>query len=273
MKKNTNDLPESTKKTVSSLLMSMAITTVSSLMANSLWAEALWPILETKTCAPVVTLSLGPGWAAPGNSETFNLQSDIRKTYNVTSSGEAFPAGELFVGWQMPIGFNLLLQLGVEGEMAHNAQLTGTIWEDANPNFNNYNYSFDVNHSQIAIKGKLLSDVNMVVQPYVSASIGYGNNNAHEFTISPKIFQEIPAPFFTDNSVSALNYAFGIGIQKAINPSFQLGVGYEFANYGKAQLSPAAGQTIGNGLSALHVFTNQLLFSATYVFNEREGRV
>jgi len=67
--------------------------------------------------------------------------------------------------------------------------------------------------------------------------------------------------------------AFGIGIQKAINPSFQVGVGYEFANFGKAQLNPAAGQTVNGGLSALHVFTNQLLFNVSYVFNERARRV
>lgn len=269
MKRHTNPSMDMNKKRQLFLIVS----TIGTLITNSLWAEALWPILETKTSAPVVTLSLGPGWTAPGNSRTFNLQSDIKKTYNVTNSGNAFPAGELFLAWQAPIGFNLLFQIGVEGETAQSAQLTGTIWEDADPNFNNYNYSYNVSHSQIAVKGKLLSDVNMVIQPYISASIGYGRNKAHGFRISPKIYQEIPAPFFTDGSVDALNYAFGIGIQKAINPSFQVGVGYEFANFGKAQLSPAAGQTVNGGLSALHVFANQLLFSATYVFNERESRM
>lgn len=249
----------------------VVIAAVSSLLITQAHAEDLWPIME-KACGPVMTLSLGPGWPSPGNSKTLNLQSDIRKTYNVTSNSQAFPAGEFFVGWQVPTGFNLLFQMGLEIEAVHNAQLTGTIWEDADPGFNNYNYTYNVNHKQLAIKGKVLSDVNMVLQPYVSASIGYGANSAHNFTISPKIVQEVPAPFFNSHSMSSLTYAFGIGVQKAISSSWQFGAGYEFANLGKSQLAAAAGQTENTGLSATHFFTNQLLFSVSYVFVESESR-
>ncbi len=252
-------------------IYTIVLATVSALIATEAYAEDLWPILETKTSAPFVTLSIGPGWTTSGNSETFNLQSDITKTYNVTNNSQAFAAGEVFAGWQIPVN-TLLFQIGLEFEGAHNAQLTGSIWEDADPNFNNYNYTYKVDHTQLAVKGKLLSDVNMVVQPYVSASIGYGMNNAHEFSISPKICEEVPAPFFTSQTINSLNYAFGIGIQKPINSSWQFGVGYEFANLGKSQLGDAPGQTVNSGISATHLFTNQLLFSASYVFSERASR-
>lgn len=251
---------------------SLVIAILSGLTAIPSHAEDLWPILETRTSSPFVTLALGPGWTTSGNSKTFNLQSDIRKTYNVNNNSQAFPAGEIFAGWQMPVGFNLLFQLGLELEGVYGAMLTGSIWEDANSDFNNYKYSYKINHSQVAVKGKLLSDVNMVVQPYVSASIGYGINDAHDFTITPKIYQEVPAPAFYSRNVKGLDYAFGIGIQKVFNSSVQLGIGYEFANLGKNGLGDAPGQTENTGIKQSHMYTNQLLFSLTYVFVETESR-
>lgn len=253
-------------------IYTIAIATLSSLMTMQSHAEDLWPLQETTTSSPFVTASVGPGWTTSGNSKTFYLQSDIRKTYNVTNNSQAFATAELFGGWQMPIGFNLLFQLGVEGKWVHNAELSGSIWEDADSDFNNYNYTYQVNRSQVSAKGKLLSDVNMIVQPYVSASIGYGMNSAHDFTITPKIYEEVPAPAFLSRNVRGLNYAFGIGIQKVVNASWQFGVGYEFANLGKTGLGDAPDQTVNTGIKQSHLFTNQLLFSASYVFVSKEGR-
>ncbi len=253
-------------------IYTIVIATLSSFITMQSYAEDLWPIQETTVSSPFVTLSLGPGWTTSGNSKTFYLQSDIRKTYNVSNNSQAFSTADLFGGWQIPTGFNLLFQLGIDVKGVHNAELSGSIWEDADSNFNNYKYTYKVNRTQVSVKGQLLSDVNMVVQPYVNASIGYGVNSAHDFTITPKIYEEVPAPAFSSGNLRSLNYAFGIGIQKVVNTSWQFGVGYEFANLGKSQLGDAPGQTVNSGIKASHLFTNQLLFSASYVFVTKEGR-
>ena len=108
-------------------------------------------------------------------------------------------------------------------------------------------------------------DFNQMVQPYVSGSLGVGFNRAHDFTITPKIFEEVPAPNFTDNRTTAFTYTLGIGVQKALTTNWQAGIGYEFANWGKSQLGRAPGQTLNSGLHLSHLYTNQLQFSLSYV--------
>ncbi|MDI1351991.1 MAG: hypothetical protein PSV35_04360 [bacterium] len=75
-----------------------------------------------------------------------------------------------------------------------------------------------------------------MVTPYVSGSMGVGFNRARGFTITPKIIQEIPAPEFTPHTETAFTYTLGIDIQKALTPNVQVGIGYEFTDWGKSIL-------------------------------------
>ena len=117
----------------------------------------------------------------------------------------------------------------------------------------------------LALKGKLLADDMLtLVTPYLSGSIGVGFNRSHHFTISPKLFNEVPAPEFNSHTKTAFSYTLGTGIQKALNEYWQVGIGYEFADWGKSNLSAAYGQSINSGLQLNHLYTNQLQFSVSY---------
>jgi opacity protein-like surface antigen len=82
---------------------------------------------------------------------------------------------------------------------------------------------------------------------------------------TPTIFQAIVNPNFSSNTKSSFTYTLGAGVQKMLNNNWQVGVGYEFADWGKSQLGRAAGQTLGNGLALSHLYTNGILFNITYL--------
>ena len=213
----------------------------------------------------VVTLSAGPVWTSSGETQTFYLQPMTQKTYAADSNSTVLADGELFLGVQRPINAKLDGQLGLAVATTSNANLSGNIWDDALPQFNNFNYAYNVQHTHIAVKGKLIQDMGHACKPYVSGSLGVGFNQARHFTSIPTLFEATPTPNFQSNTTTALTYTVGIGVQRAINQHWQAGMGYEFADWGQSQLARAAGQTMGQGLSLNHLYTNGLQFSLSYL--------
>ena len=51
------------------------------------------------------------------------------------------------------------------------ATLSGNIWDDADPQFNNYTYQYHIKHSQIALKGKLLGNLGWPVMPWIGVQL------------------------------------------------------------------------------------------------------
>src|SRR5438445_2072890 len=123
---------------------------------------------ETKNSAVtdnhfVIGLSAGPTWMSGNKTQTLFLEPDIQKTYTADNTTNDFPSAELFLGWQKILSANLkgqslIGQLGIAVATAGNAKLQGDIWEDADPNFNNFNYSYKIRHTQVAVKGRLIGD-------------------------------------------------------------------------------------------------------------------
>ena len=134
----------------------------------------------------LIGLSAGPTWTSGNKTQTIDLQPDITKTYTADNNTFYFPSAELFVGWQKPLVSHLmkqsvLSQLGIAVAGAGNAKLTGDIWEDADPDFNNFNYSNKIKHAHVAIKGRLIGNCGFFVEPYISASAGIGFNRAYDY--------------------------------------------------------------------------------------------
>ena len=220
--------------------------------------------LEMLKSSGVATLSLGPVWENNGNTQTFYLAPNIEKIYAANHASHALVDGEIFLGIQKPIREKLEGQIGLAVATTGNASLSGNIWDDAQFQFNNYTYDYQVRHTHVAIKGKLLADRGYVVTPWVSGSLGVGFNQAHDFSNAPLISQAVVMPDFASNTTTAFTYTLGVGVERYLNPHWKAGIGYEFADWGKSQLSRASGQTLNNGLSLSHLYTNGFLFNLTY---------
>lgn len=236
---------------------------LSLLLANSTLAGTMGQV--TNSWLPVMSLSLGPAWSDAGKTQTFYLQPDVEKTYSANKKNKVLLSGEFFLGGQHLITNNLYGQLGLAIAGAGSAKLQGDIWEDADPDFNNFFYQYKVNHLGLALKGKLFADLGYFVQPFISGSAGLGFNQARGFKIRPKIFEEIPAPGFAGHTETAFSYTIGAGVQKALNEQWQVGLGYEFADWGKSHLAKASGQSLNEGLCLNHLYTNGLQLSLSYL--------
>lgn len=213
----------------------------------------------------VATFSLGPVWENAGRTQTFYLTDELEKTFDAHKTNKALINGELFLGAVKTLSAKIQAQFGLAVAATSSAKLRGHIWDDADEEFDNYLYSYKVQHTHIAVKGKLVADAGYWLMPWVSASVGVGFNDAHSYGNIPTIEEAVENPNFASHTQTTFSYTLGVGVQKAINNHWQVGVGYEFADWGKSNLGRAVTQTIGTGLRLNHLYTNGALFNLTYV--------
>lgn len=213
----------------------------------------------------VVALSAGPALSNNGHTQTIRLQPDLEQTYAASNTSQLLASGEIFIGLQQTLNARYTAQFGLALAASSNANLNGDIWQDADPDFNNFSYKYQVSHAHVAVKGKFLADLGQMVKPYVSGSLGVGFNRAHDFSMTSKLFQQIVPPAFEANTITSLTYTVGAGIQKDLNEHWQAGLGYEFADWGNSQLARAYGQTLNSGLTLSNLYTNSLQFYLSYI--------
>lgn len=228
-------------------------------------AGTVGPISSTPNLTYVATLSAGPVWAEKGTTQTFFLAPGILKSYVADNSTSALASGEIFLGIQKKTSSPWYGQLGLAAAFTGNATLQGVIWDDAQSQFDNLIYRYQVQHSRISVKGKLLVDTYYSLIPWISGSAGVGFNRAHNYSNRPIIFEALPNANFSNRSQTAFTYSVGAGVQKALNLHWQVGIGYEFADWGKNQLGRAFEQTLNSGLKVNHLYTNGVLFNLTYI--------
>ncbi|STX88285.1 outer membrane protein [Legionella feeleii] len=227
--------------------------------------------LSTNHAGYVFTLSAGPVWTQTPDTETFYLEPEVLRSYVPDNDRDTLAVGELFLGIQRPLYKTINGQIGLAFATTGNANFSGYIWESADPQFNNYVYGYRIQHSHIAIKGKLLTegrvylDKEYAFQPWIDASVGLGLNQARRYYSTPIIPEALPTPGFSSNSKASFTYTVGAGLQKELTSNWQIGIGYQFADWGKSRFGRAAGQSMNNGLTLNHVYTNGVLFNLTYL--------
>jgi opacity protein-like surface antigen len=214
----------------------------------------------------VVTLSGGPVWDTSNDTQTLQLTPYIKKSYQGHNQANVLAYGELFMGFQRDLNPKTQGQLGLALGLANKTSVSGDIWDDADPNFDNYTYAYDVRHAHILLKGKVVTDSGYYdLKPYLSAGVGVGLNKAGNYSSTPLIFEAVPTPDFASNSTVALALTLGLGVQRPISDKLQAGIGYEFGSWGKSHLGRAFGQTTNEELSLNHLYTNAILVNLTYL--------
>jgi len=249
------------------LLMSACLSGFAQAGVNAVESATSFPskLLDTLKSSGVVVLSVGPVWENAGNTQTFYLAPGIEKTYAAKQASHALVDGEIFLGVQKPLREKLQGQLGLAVATTGNAAVSGYIWDDAQAQFNNYTYKYQVKHTHVAVKGKLLADKGYILTPWINGSLGVGFNQAHDYSNTPIISEAIVMPNFASQTTTAFTYTVGAGFQRNFNAHWQGGIGYEFADWGKSQLGRASGQTLNSGLFLSHLYTNGFLFNLTYL--------
>lgn len=217
--------------------------------------------------AYVVMLSAGPGWVGNHATQNISFEPDLDYGFDGRSTSKTLLNGEIFLGFQHFLTKRLQGELGLAFAGSSNAQFYGDVWVDANPNLNDFNYQFNIDHAHVSVKEKVLFQMlaPQDVIPYVSGSIGVGFNYSHHFQITPKIYEQLPPTNFNANTTTALTYTLGVGLQKILSAHWQVGVGYDFADWGKSQFDRAPEQQINTGLTLSHVYIHALMVNVTYL--------
>jgi hypothetical protein len=222
----------------------------------------------------VASFSVGPISQKGGKTQNIILTPSINKTFvaardeqNIVDEeiSQVLGQAELFFGVQPLFNVPFQSNFGVALAATTNAKLNGVIWEGGYPQFNNYTYSYKIQHLHIAFKTKVLAPLEWSFLPWVSAGLGVGLNRAYDFKSAPTIYEALPVPGFGSSTKTALTYSLGVGIQYVYSSNWQIGLGYEFADWGKSELSRAEGQSLGAGVKLDHLYTDGILLNLTYL--------
>lgn len=212
----------------------------------------------------VLTLSGGLAFAYPGQAQTLFLSPSIEKYYTANSTNQLMASGELFFGLQQTWTPHFQTQIGLAFGGTDNAKVSGDIWDDGLAMFDNYTYQYKVSNVHLSLKGKMLGNWGWKYKPWISASIGAAWNRAYDFSNTPSIYEALPTPNFANKTSNAFTYSLGFGVDYRWNNEWSIGLGYEFADWGKSELGSASGQTTGQGLAMQHVYTQSLLVNLSY---------
>jgi len=214
----------------------------------------------------IMSFSGGAAWGLSGDAHTFNLDPNVCRTFTASDSNQPMAIGEFFIGEQRALTPRFQGALGLAFGITSGLKRTGDIWEQANPNFDHYTYEYSIKHQYISVKGKLLGEpLRYSLSPYGTLSLGLGFNEASDYRSTPKIEEASELLPFKKHTHRSFTYALGVGLQSALNSTWSVGVGYEFADIGKNQLGPADDQTFNRGISLNHLYTNSALISLTYL--------
>lgn len=140
---------------------------------------------------------------------------------------------------------------------------SGSIWQFGLPDYENYKYSYQIQSSRVVATGKLLSTYHQKYHPYVSGELGASFNRAVGYNETPLIEEADSMEPFTSRTKSSLSWGIGVGVDVDVRTGLRLGVGYQFADLGKASLGQSLTQETHQTLSINHLYDNQVRIQLT----------
>ncbi len=243
------------------------------LLAHSAYADGI--LDPTPGWLKVVTVSGGPAWTSPGENQMYVAPMQpfpytyIR--YNAHKDTDTIATGEAFMGLQRNFSA-LALRLGIAIAGSTPATLTGSFSVDGQPVTD---YSYKVSHVYVAGKAMLIACPNYWINPYLSSSIGVGFNSSKDFSTTNQLYVGVAnganvvlVPFdFDSNTTGSLSYTVGTGVNVKLNSNWEVGVGYEFADWGKSQLSTTPVVSNVFAMPKLNnLYTHELQFSLSFLY-------
>jgi len=213
----------------------------------------------------VLSISGNIAWTNPGQTQTFDIVPDLNQTYYDLSKTSLVSVFEGFIGLQTALNANLDGQLGVVIVGAPEVYLNGNIEQEANPDFNNYNYSYKIQHTHVAAQAKLFYNSSLPLSPYIMASLGAGNNKSYDYYQSSKLFEVFDQRLFNNDKTISFVYTLGAGFQSKLYQYIFFNIGYEFSDWGKSRVAPGYEQDNQNSIKLSHFYANQLQFGLSLI--------
>jgi opacity protein-like surface antigen len=225
----------------------------------------------------IVTLSGGLAMATVGDAQTYiedpsdantrrilspNRASQSRMLYGA-SFGVEVPFWETFAV-QMGLGYYQISPYTVNGSMVH---IIGTTPRGT------YDYRYNISSSQVLLESKLSMALGQTKRyhPYLGLGAGVAFNRFDGFSdVHVSGGPPIEQIGFASGSNTTLAYMAGLGIDIDLFKSWRVGLGYRYANLGKAEsgsVIPASGVVAAPGtLKQKEMTAHEFLLQISYLF-------
>ncbi|MFI4956627.1 MAG: outer membrane protein [Gammaproteobacteria bacterium] len=204
--------------------------------------------------APITTFSAGPAWENNGDAKTINVSPSVEQHYTVNDGTETLGQGELFLASGFKVAPQWRMNLGILLGAIEVAEISGDVLQHG---VDVGSYEYRVSHLRTGIKDKVLFDFGSPFLPWASFSIGASFNHAYNF-------ESDTMPTFRSNIMPSFTYSLGAGFQYAFSDHWQIGMGYEFTDWGKHELDEPVGYPGNDYLSSANFYTHGLLFNIAY---------
>ena len=171
--------------------------------------------------------------------------------FGIGLEGRALP----FLSWQA----------GVSGYWNTPLNREGDVWQFGLPEFNNFHYHYKIQSSRVMAIAKLLTNYRELLHPYISGELGAAFNRSRSYYEKPLIEEAVAMSPFSDHTQSSFAWGVGAGIDVDVGAHLRLGLGYQFADLGRAKLGLSPAEETKETLSNPNLYTHQARFQLTAV--------
>ncbi|MCL9684364.1 outer membrane protein [Legionella maioricensis] len=233
------------------------------LVSESVLAKHLLKESTDLIFRPFGVFNVGADFIRSGRSQTVTLLPPFSNHY--TNSDNYQSSGSLGggLGIESFKSERLFWQLGVSAYFDSQVTNSGDVWQFGLPEFNNLTYSYQTQYSRIVASGKILSTVKQRIHPYLSGELGVGFNRVSGYHEIPLIPEVLPMSPFRSATQSSFTWGAGVGLDVDLNAPVRLGIGYQFADLGKASLGLSPAQLTNDTLHVSNSYTHQVRIQLT----------
>jgi opacity protein-like surface antigen len=218
----------------------------------------------------VITLSGGVAFNNDAGASIFIPATDeVFSSFNYHAKHATHPYAQYggFFGEEFALKPHWALQAGIgfyqSAQLNANGLVTQGVDEDS---LNTYSYKYMIRSYQFLAEGKLLYAMQRY-HPYVSFGVGAVYNDTHGFNVDIQPPYTTVSNQFNNRSITSASYTAGLGMDVDICDHTRLGIGYRFANQGRAYTGKSVIDTVetNNALEQEHLYVNSVLAQFTYV--------
>lgn len=208
-------------------------------------------------------ITLGAEFSRTGHAQTLSLLPPFLNHYASKTSYQSSGLLGLGLGMERGLAEQLSWQLGLSGYFNTEVRSKGHVWQFALPEFDNFIYDYRIQSKRLMASGKLLGTVKQTLHPYLSGELGAGFNRTSSYTETPLIIEAVPMTPFSNRTQTSFAWGVGGGVDVDINAGLRLGLGYQFADLGKASLGRSPAQLTQQTLRLPHLYSQEVRFQLT----------
>ncbi|WP_298624180.1 hypothetical protein [uncultured Legionella sp.] len=211
----------------------------------------------------LASMTLGADFIRSGHAQTIRLLPPFANHYTSDTSYQSSGLVGLTLGMERGFSEQLSWQLGLSGYFNTAIKSSGHVWQFALPEFDNFLYDYRIQSKRLMATGKVLATLKHTVHPYISGELGAGFNRARSYRETPLIIEAVPMVPFSNRTQASFAWGAGVGVDVDISTALRLGVGYHFADLGKASLGVSPVQFTQHTLSQPHLYSQEVCFQLT----------